>query len=108
MERQGFVEYSFLAESILIGIYGNSSLGQGQVRPEMARRLPNERGLVGEYDCFWMDENNGLVPAKLHVREVVGRAGFEMIWMENDAITFRAEVALVTPDRLVGYYIMLP
>jgi hypothetical protein len=112
MENFGFVEYSFLANNILVGIWGNKSMQEGQVLPEMARRPEKESGLLGTYIGSWMYLDNQRVDFTLTISPLdttvsdpvpVG-AGLNLLWDAGDGGTFHGRATLVAPDRLVGYY----
>jgi hypothetical protein len=113
MEKHGFVEYSFLANCILLGIWGNRSMANGEVLPEMAKRRDGN-GLEGIYVGCWMYAENQRVDCTLEVTwldKPVGEtgpvpvgAGLKLYWDAGQGGTFEGRATLVAPDRLVGYY----
>lgn len=113
MERNGFVEYSYLANSILLGIWGNRTMPLGQVLPEMARRRDGAH-LDGVYAGCWMYAENQRVDCTIEVTwpdrpvgytgPVPVGAGLELLWDAGDGGTFQGRATLVALDRLVGYY----
>jgi hypothetical protein len=101
-KNHGYFEFSFAADSILTGTYGNNA-NPGVVFPEMARKIEGEPGLAGRYESFWLERDNGSPnSAELVIEQIVGNPfGFRVSWKGT---SFVGVGNLLAPDRFVGWY----